>query len=54
MISTEEANNKRIRINEASMICDKNKYFNFKSFSEERIKSCYSEDRHPIVKGGLK
>ena len=32
MIGTEEYNNENIRINEASMICERKKEFQFKSF----------------------
>ena len=34
MIGTEEYNNKSMRMNETSIICDNNKEFKIKSFSE--------------------
>ena len=35
MIDTEEGSNESMIMNSASMICDKNKEFRFKSFAEE-------------------
>ena len=42
-----------MRMNVASMICDKNKEFKFKSFSEECFKLCLSYNSKTAVKYGL-
>ena len=47
MIGTEESNNKSMRMNAASVICDNNKEFKFKSFAKKCFKLCsygFSED----------
>ena len=40
MIVTEEYNNESMRMNEDSMICENNKEFKFKRFSEQCFKLC--------------
>ena len=46
MIGTEEYNYKITIMSAASMICDKNKEFKFKSFAEECFKLCSYENRN--------
>ena len=50
MIGTEEENNEIMRMNAASMICDKIKGLKFKSVSEDFIRLCSSENRQTGVK----
>ena len=54
MIGTEKPNNEIMRMNAASMICDKNQEFKFESFSKERLKLCLYENMKTGVKCGLK
>ena len=42
-----------MRVNTASMIYDKNKWYKFKFVSEDCIKLCSSENIHMVVVGGL-
>ena len=53
MIGTEESNNETMRMNAYSIICDKNKEFKFKGFSEECFKMCSCENIQTGVKGEL-
>ena len=53
MIVNEEYNNKSMRTNADSMICDKNQEFKFKSFAKEYFNLCSCENRKTGVKCGL-
>ena len=54
IICNEESNNESMMINAASMICDKNKEFKFKCFSEEFFKLCSYENIQTGIKHVLK
>ena len=50
MIGTEKSNNESMIMNAASIICDTNQDFKFKSFAEECFRLCYYENRHLVQK----
>ena len=50
MLGTKESNNERIKTNAASMICDKNKEFKFKSFAEDCFNFFSYQGREIVVK----
>ena len=53
MIVTEESNKYIMRMNSASMICEKNQELKFKMFAEECFKLCSYRNRKTRVKVGL-
>ena len=54
MLDNEESNNKSMRMNTTSIICDKNQSFIFKNISEECFELYSFENLKTDVKGVLK
>ena len=53
MIGNEAANNETMTMNESSTVCDTNREFILKRFTEQCIRLCYYKYRHMGIKGVL-